>query len=80
MYFTDKTTGMKRFPQALRYLLLCSTVAVLTDACTPKKVSSSQADARLYPDDSDINMKTTEKKMRMPFDTSAVPVAPRRKN
>ncbi|HTN18072.1 MAG TPA: hypothetical protein VL092_10350 [Chitinophagaceae bacterium] len=72
---------MTRLFLALRYLLLCSTAAALSYACTPKKVSSSQSDARLYPDDSEINMKTTEKKMkRMPFDTSAVPVVPRRKN
>jgi hypothetical protein len=72
---------MIRGYRVLKSIRICGIAAVLCFSCTSKKVSSSHTDDRLYPDDSEINMKTTEKSMKkMPFDTSAVPVVPKRRN
>lgn len=58
------------------YLITTSAVILFTAvlfACTPKKISTSLGDTQIYNDDSEINMKTTERKSKMPFDTTAVP-------
>lgn len=59
------------------FLVLCWTV--LSFACTPKKVSSNYGDNKTYQDeDSSGEVKSTEKKAKMPFDTSSLPVVPKR--
>jgi hypothetical protein len=54
---------------------LISSVFILatisTASCTPKKASSNSGDNKVYNDDSEINMKSTERKSKMPFDTAS---------
>ena len=47
--------------------------ALLHIACTPKKLHTS-GDNKVYNDDSEIIMKTTEKSGKMPFDTTTPPM------
>ncbi len=63
----------KPFPFSFTVIVMLLTTVMLY-SCTPKKVSTNNAgDNKVYNDDSEINMKTTEKKAKMPFDTSAAP-------
>lgn len=48
-------------------------------SCTPKKASSNTGDNKVYNDDSEINMKSTERKSKMPFDTTSSPPKMQRK-
>jgi hypothetical protein len=58
-------------------VVICWTI--LSFACTPKKVSSNYGDNKTYQDeDSNGDIKSTEKKAKMPFDTSSLPVVPKR--
>jgi hypothetical protein len=53
------------------------TIIALIIACTPKKMSSNYGDQKSYQDEDSLGeIKAIEKKAKMPFDTSSLPVIP----
>lgn len=63
-----------KYPSVFPYIAILLFSSVMLFSCTPKKVSTNNTgDNKVYNDDSEINMKTTEKKAKMPFDTVAAP-------
>ncbi|MFA6150619.1 MAG: hypothetical protein WC716_04805 [Chitinophagaceae bacterium] len=63
-----------KYPSFILYIAILLFTSGMLFSCTPKKVSTNNTgDNKVYNDDSEINMKTTEKKAKMPFDTVAAP-------
>lgn len=66
-------------PSYLLALFIIFIWAFICFACTPKKASSNYGDNKTYADeDSSGEIKSIEKNAKMPFDTSSLPIVPKR--
>jgi hypothetical protein len=63
----------------VRLVISLTTMVGILFACTPKKASTNYGDNKVYLDEDSIGeVKTREKKTKMPFDTTALPVVPKK--